>query len=90
MFTWYQKCSIILLLFSLNILETKMNHIDINSMVQKLEVLSEAKLIEVNDFVDFLISKKERESLNNLYSKASSQSFSKLWDNKDDEVYDDL
>jgi len=67
-----------------------MNHIDINSMVQKLEVLSEAKLIEVNDFVDFLISKKEKESLSNLYSKASAQSFSKLWYNKDDEVYDDL
>jgi energy-converting hydrogenase A subunit M len=79
-----------MLFFSFNILETKMTHIDINSMVQKLEVLSEAKLIEVNDFVDFLISKKERESLSNLYSKASDQSFSKLWDNKDDEVYNDL
>ena len=77
-------------MFPFNILETKMTHIDINSMVQKLEVLSEAKLIEVNDFVDFLISKKERESLSNLYSKASDQSFSKLWDNKDDEVYNDL
>ncbi len=67
-----------------------MNQVNINSMVQKLEILSEAKLIEVNDFVDFLISKKEREELSKLYSQSSIQSFNKLWDNEDDEVYNEL
>jgi len=67
-----------------------MNAINMNTMVRKLELLSESKLIEINDFVDFLISKKEKENTEKFFSKISNTSFNKLWNNKDDEVYDEL
>ena len=61
--------------------------ISLESMYNKLSHLSENKLEEVNDFIDFLISKKEDSNLRELYSKASLSSFSQVWDNEEDEVY---
>ena len=64
--------------------------INLESMYSKLSHLSENKLVEVNDFIDFLISKKEEAHLRELYSKASLSTFAQTWDNEEDEVYNEL
>ena len=64
--------------------------ISLESMYNKLSHLSENKLEEVNDFIDFLISKKEDANMRDIYSKASLSSFNQVWDNKEDDVYNEL
>ncbi|MED7789646.1 hypothetical protein [Francisella sp. 19X1-34] len=64
--------------------------VSLELMYNKLAHLSENKLEEVNDFIDFLISKKEEANLRELYSNASLASFNQVWDNEEDEVYNEL
>ena len=56
----------------------------------EIEKLPENLLAEVFDFIQFLEMKKEK----NLHAKASQKlstaSFEKIWDNKEDAVYDSL
>ncbi len=63
---------------------------NLESMYSKLYHLSENQLVEVNDFIDFLISKKEEAHLRELYSKASLSAFAQTWGNEEDEVYNEL
>lgn len=67
-----------------------MSDVNMNMLQRKLSKLSEFKLAEVNDFVDFLISKKEEQNLRASYTSASKASFNEIWDNKEDGIYDDL
>lgn len=63
----------------------------VKEMVKKeIDKLPEGILIEVFDFIQFLEVNREK----NIFAKASqelsTESFKKIWDNKEDAVYDSL
>ncbi|HBR16713.1 MAG TPA: toxin-antitoxin system, antitoxin component, Xre family protein [Deltaproteobacteria bacterium] len=56
----------------------------------EIEKLPENLLAEVFDFIQFLEMKKEKNLLAKTSQKLSTASFEKIWDNKEDAVYDSL
>jgi hypothetical protein len=66
--------------------------IDEQRLVDKIRKLSSEKVIEVEDFIDFL-SQRQTDPDQNLAiaaTKLSEASFSKVWDNPEDAEYDNL
>ena len=61
----------------------------IKSVVKKIETLSPEKVAEVEDFIDFLRARVERE-LVALAAKGSEDVFAKVWENAEDAEYDKL
>jgi uncharacterized membrane protein len=59
-------------------------------MLEKLEHLSPDRLIEVEDFIDFLQQRDQSKHVKQDFSRASEAAFSKVWDNDDDALYDKL
>lgn len=63
----------------------------VKEMIKKeIDKLPENLLAEVFDFIQFLESKKEKTSLVRASQEMSKISFEKIWDNKEDAVYDSL
>jgi len=60
------------------------------TLMEKIQRLPAAKQAEVEDFVDFLIERCEDRALVDDMMKLSEESFAKVWDNPDDDVYDRL
>jgi len=59
-------------------------------IIQKIRTLSPDKVTEVVDFVDF-ISQKDRDSrLLKAGNTLAEDAFKKIWDNAEDEIYDQL
>ncbi len=61
-------------------------------LIEKICKLSSTKIIEIEDFIDFLYQR-ENQSNNNLTlvaTKLSESTFSKVWDNPEDAAYDNL
>ena len=61
-------------------------------LLDKIRNLSYDKIIEVEDFIDFLYQR-QTDSEQNLViaaTKLSEASFSKVWDNPEDSEYDNL
>ncbi len=61
-------------------------------LLDKIRNLSYDKIIEVEDFIDFLYQR-QTDSEQNLViaaTKLSEASFSKVWDNPEDAEYDNL
>ena len=61
-------------------------------LLDKIRNLSYDKIIEVEDFIDFLYQR-QTDSEQNLViaaTKISEASFSKVWDNPEDAEYDNL
>lgn len=56
----------------------------------EIEKLPENLLTEVFDFIQFLEIKKEKTLLAKTFQELSTASFEKIWDNKEDAVYDSL
>lgn len=56
----------------------------------EIEKLPENLLAEVFDFIQFLEIKKESNLLAKASQKLSTASFEKIWDSKEDAVYDSL
>lgn len=56
----------------------------------EIETLPENLLTEVLDFIQFLEMKREKNLLAKASQKLSTASFEKIWDNKEDAVYDSL
>lgn len=56
----------------------------------EIDKLPENMLVEVYDFVRFLETKSERELLTQASQKMAETSFIKIWNNKEDSVYDKL
>lgn len=64
--------------------------LQVQYLVQKLERLPPQKLIEVDDFIDFLQQREQENHLRQHFTEASHTSFAKVWDNDDDAIYDNL
>jgi hypothetical protein len=62
----------------------------VQHMLEKLEHLSPERLAEVEDFIDFLNQRDQDKRLRQDFAQASEAAFSKVWDNDDDAVYDNL
>jgi regulatory protein YycI of two-component signal transduction system YycFG len=61
-------------------------------LLDKIRKLTAEKLIEVEDFIDFLYQRQTVSDYNLVMAatKISEASFSKVWDNPEDAEYDNL
>jgi hypothetical protein len=58
-------------------------------LIEKIRSLGPERIAEVEDFVDFLLTRDERR-LSKAATKLSEEAFRKVWDNAEDSVYDNL
>lgn len=56
---------------------------------EKINTLPQTAIEEVNDFIDFLIEKHQREE-KHVHLKMSEKSLDKIWDNNEDDIYNEL
>lgn len=67
---------------------TNRNHI--SELIDKLETLPPERIAEIEDFIDFIKQRNQDQQLTQAATKTAEQSFTKVWDNPDDAVYDAL
>lgn len=60
------------------------------TLIEKIRILPPEKLVEVEDFVDFLRQREDDRRLIRSATKLSEAAFQKVWDNPDDAEYDQL
>ena len=65
-------------------------HSHIKTLIDKLESLPQDRLDEVEDFIDFLKLRGRDRQLTRAAAQVAEQSFSNVWDNSDDSIYDQL
>ena len=66
----------------------KPNHPD-DDLIEKIRALPPEKLVEVEDFVDFLRVRDDRK-LGRAATRLSEGAFGRVWDSPDDAEYDRL
>ena len=59
-------------------------------LIEKIRTLSPEKILQVEDFVDFLSHKDRENQLMRAGNKLAEPVFKKIWDNPEDDVYDSL
>lgn len=69
-------------------MSTERKHI--SELIDKLEELPPERVNEVEDFIDFLKHRDADRQLTQAATKTAEQSFSNVWNNPDDAVYDAL
>lgn len=57
-------------------------------LIDKIKQLPPQRVAEVEDFVDFLRAREEEHRLTHAATKASNESFARVWDNDEDAAYD--
>lgn len=67
-----------------------LNKDHIKNLLNKLDELPPERVVEVEDFVDFLRQRDTDHALVRATTRASEPVFQKIWDNPDDAVYDQL
>ena len=67
-----------------------MNNPNEQSIIQKLRLLPPERIIEVEDFVDFLQARDLERNLVKQAGQASEAVFKAIWDYPDDSEYDRL
>jgi Protein of unknown function (DUF2281) len=60
-----------------------------NVLFEKIKVLPPQKIAEVVDFVDFLMQREDQKLVQSAM-KLSENALSKVWDNDEDAIYDEL
>ena len=60
------------------------------SLLAKIRRLPPERVVEVEDFVDFLWQRSDDSQLRQAAAKASEASFAREWENPDDAAYDSL
>ncbi len=60
------------------------------ALIEKIEALPAERISEVEDFVDFISVRMQDRALASAAAKASEPSFSRIWNNPEDDVYDAL
>ncbi|HXZ68785.1 MAG TPA: toxin-antitoxin system, antitoxin component, Xre family protein [Alphaproteobacteria bacterium] len=60
------------------------------SLIEKIKALSAERLAEVEDFIDFIVSRDKEGALVRAAGQASADSFAAVWSNPEDDVYDAL
>lgn len=59
-------------------------------LIEKIRTLSPEKIGEVEDFVDFLRQRNQDRLLTQAAMRLSEKAFGRVWDNAEDEAYDQL
>ena len=67
-----------------------MDSVTEQALLQKLKSLPPERIAEVEDFVDFLRTRADAQSLTRAACKAAEPAFKSVWDNPDDAAYDRL
>jgi hypothetical protein len=60
------------------------------SLIAKIRDLSDGRVAEVEDFVDFLRTRDEHRELVQAATRLSEPSLAAVWDNPEDDVYNNL
>ncbi len=60
------------------------------SLVLKIETMPANRQAEVLDFIEFLASREEMQSLSRAAAATNGPSFAAVWDNDADSIYDEL
>jgi hypothetical protein len=63
---------------------------NVENLAEKIQTLSPEQMAEVEDFVDFLRLRSQDRNLVRASAELSSASFTKVWSNPEDDVYDAL
>jgi hypothetical protein len=59
-------------------------------LIEKIDRLPPARVAEVEDFVDFLAARDTDRELVQAVAAVAVPAFTKVWDNPDDDVYNDI
>jgi len=60
------------------------------ALIEKIRTLPPERVVEVENFVDFLRQRNEDHRLTRVAAKLSEVAFQKIWDNPEDDDYDRL
>ncbi len=60
------------------------------TLIEKIEALPAERIVEVEDFVEFLRMREQERTLTRAAAAASAQAFAEVWSNPEDNVYDAL
>jgi hypothetical protein len=60
------------------------------ALIEKIQTLPPDRLVEVEDFVDFIRLREDQRSLTRAAATASAPAFAAVWDNPADDAYDAL
>lgn len=60
------------------------------AVLEKLRHLPVEKRAEVVDFIDFLLARSQDDGMRQAVAQLNSAAFAKVWDNAEDDVYDQL
>ncbi|HEY3800356.1 MAG TPA: hypothetical protein VGL58_18555 [Caulobacteraceae bacterium] len=60
------------------------------TLIEKLNAMPVERIAEVEDFVDFLRSRDQERALFRAGAATSAPAFAAVWDNPEDDVYDEL
>ncbi len=63
---------------------------DAQALLRQIEALPAARVAEVEDFVAFLAAREQAQALTHAAAAASEPAFAAVWDNADDDAYDEL
>jgi hypothetical protein len=57
-------------------------------LIEKIQTLPPHRLLEVEDFVDFIRLREQQNELAHQAAAASAPAFAAIWNNPEDDVYD--
>jgi hypothetical protein len=60
------------------------------ALIRKIEALPPDRLSEVEDFVDFIAAREQTRAMTNAAAEASLPAFAEVWNNPDDDAYNEL
>jgi hypothetical protein len=60
------------------------------TLIEKIQTLPPDRLVEVEDFVDFIQLRERRRTLTRDSAAVSASTFAAVWNNPEDDVYDAL
>ena len=63
---------------------------DTQALLQQIQALPPERIAEIEDFVTFISARVQERSLVRAAATASAPAFAAVWDNPDDDVYNEL
>jgi hypothetical protein len=60
------------------------------NLLQQIQALPPERIAEIEDFVAFIAAREEARSLTRAAAATSAPAFAAIWDNPDDDAYNEL
>jgi hypothetical protein len=60
------------------------------ALLQQIQALPPERIAEIEDFVAFIAAREETRALTRAAAATSTQAFAAIWDNPDDDAYNEL